>query len=106
VAAGSRFTLEDSERMQNDIVASPAQRLLKLLAGLRGDDAETAAGLRLLRAWDGNGPHSAAAALYEVWSANACGRGAQSRRRRSGCAAGAPGDAARVRCCSRTPAAG
>jgi penicillin amidase len=27
VAAGSRFTIEDSERMQNDIVATPAQRL-------------------------------------------------------------------------------
>ncbi|TWD74674.1 penicillin amidase [Variovorax beijingensis] len=69
-ASGSRFTLEDSERMQNDIVATPAQRLLKLLAGLRSDDARTAAGLRLLQGWDGTMDRdSAAAALYEVWSA-------------------------------------
>ncbi|MDQ0035301.1 penicillin amidase [Variovorax boronicumulans] len=69
VAAGSRFTIEDSERMQNDIVATPAQRLLKLLAGLRSDDAQTAAGLRLLQNWDGTMDRdSAAAALYEVWS--------------------------------------
>ncbi|KIQ22918.1 PbsX family transcriptional regulator [Variovorax paradoxus] len=69
VAAGSRFTIEDSERMQNDIVATPAQRLLKLLAGLRSDDAQTAAGLRLLQGWDGTMDRdSAAAALYEVWS--------------------------------------
>lgn len=69
VAAGGRFTLEDSERMQNDIVSTPAQRLLVLLKGLRSDDAQTAAGLRLLQAWDGTmDKDSAAAALYEVWS--------------------------------------
>lgn len=69
-AAGARFTLEDSERMQNDIVATPAQRLLKLLAGLKSDDAQIAAGLALLRAWDAAmDKDSAAAALYEVWSA-------------------------------------
>jgi penicillin amidase len=68
-AAGSRFTLEDSERMQNDIVATPAQRLLKLLAPLGSDDAQTAAALRMLQAWDGTMHRdSAAAALYEVWS--------------------------------------
>jgi len=72
VAAGSRFTLEDSERVQNDIVATPAQRLLKLLAGLRSDDAQTAAGLTLLQGWDGTMDRDgAAAALYEVWSSKA-----------------------------------
>ncbi|WP_447773888.1 penicillin acylase family protein [Variovorax boronicumulans] len=69
VAAGSRFTIEDSERMQNDIVATPAQRLLKLLTGQRSDDAQTAAALRLLQGWNGAMDRdSAAAALYEVWS--------------------------------------
>ncbi|WP_431509540.1 penicillin acylase family protein [Variovorax sp. DAIF25] len=69
VAAGQRFTLEDSQRMQNDIVATPAQRLLKLLAGLGSSDAQTAAGLALLQGWDGTMDRdSAAAALYEVWS--------------------------------------
>ena len=69
VAAGSRFSIEDSERMQNDIVATPAQRVLKLLAGLRSDDAQTAAALRMLQGWDGAMDRdSAPAALYEVWS--------------------------------------
>ncbi|WP_339091506.1 penicillin acylase family protein [Variovorax paradoxus] len=69
VAAGSRFSIEDSERMQNDIVATPAQRVLKLLAGLRSDDAQTAAALRMLQGWDGTMDRdSAPAALYEVWS--------------------------------------
>ncbi|WP_219218947.1 penicillin acylase family protein [Variovorax boronicumulans] len=69
VAAGTRFTLEDSERMQNDIVATPAQRLLRLLAGLRSDDPQTASALRLLQGWNGAmDRNSAAAALYEVWS--------------------------------------
>lgn len=69
VAAGTRFTVEDSERMQNDIVATPAQRLLKLLAGLRSDDPQTASALRLLQGWNGAMDRdSAAAALYEVWS--------------------------------------
>ncbi|WP_418119965.1 penicillin acylase family protein [Variovorax sp. 350MFTsu5.1] len=69
VAAGSHFSLEDSQRMQNDIVATPAQRVLKLLSGLRSDDAQTAAALRMLQGWDGTMDRdSAAAALYEVWS--------------------------------------
>ena len=69
VAAGSRFSVEDSQRMQNDIVATPAQRVLKLLSGLRSDDAQTATALRMLQGWDGTMDRdSAAAALYEVWS--------------------------------------
>lgn len=72
VARGQRFTLEDSERLQTDIVASPAQRLLKLVANLRSSDAQQDAALRLLQAWDARmDKDSAAAALYEVWSAKA-----------------------------------
>ena len=68
-AAGKRFDLKDSERMQTDIVAWPAGRMRELLAPLRSDDAPTAAGLQLLRNWDGAmAPGSAAAALYEVWT--------------------------------------
>jgi penicillin G amidase len=70
VAAGGRFSLEDSQRMQTDIVASPAQRLTKLLTGLRSNDARRDAALRLLQGWDASmDKDSAAAALYEVWSA-------------------------------------
>lgn len=68
-ASGTRFTLEDSERMQNDIVATPAQRMLRLLAGLSSPDTQIAACLKLLQGWDGSmDKDSAAAALYEVWS--------------------------------------
>jgi penicillin amidase len=68
VAAGRRFTLEDSQRMQTDVTAVPAQRLLKLLAPLAATEADTAQALALLRGWDGRmAPDSAAAALYEVW---------------------------------------
>ena len=68
VAAGRPFTLEDSQRMQTDVTAVPAQRLLKLLAPLASADADTARALALLRGWDGRmAPDSAAAALYEVW---------------------------------------
>ena len=71
-ASGERFTLEDAERMQNDITSTPAQRLLKLLAGLQSTDAPTAAALKLLQGWDARmDKTSAAAALYEVWSAKA-----------------------------------
>ena len=68
VAAGRPFTLADSERMQTDITAVPAQRLLKLLAPLSSSDADTAKALALLRGWDGRmAADSAAAALFEVW---------------------------------------
>ena len=98
VASGTRFTLEDSERMQNDIVATPAQRLLKLLAGLRSDDAQTAAGLRLLQAWDGSmDKDSAAAALYEVWSGKTLRAAVlKAGAGEAAAALAAPGDATRV----------
>lgn len=64
-----RFTLEDSQRMQTDIVATPAQRYLALLRPLRSEDAATSQALAMLQAWDGAmAADSAAAALYEVWS--------------------------------------
>ncbi len=97
-ASGSRFTLEDSERMQNDIVATPAQRLLRLLAPLRSDDAQTAAALRMLQGWDGSMHRdSAAAALYEVWSSKPL-RAAVLRAGagEAGAALAAPGDNTRM----------
>jgi penicillin amidase len=73
-AAGKqhKFTLEDSQRMQTDVVATPAQRYLALLKPLQGTDPTTTEALRLLQAWDGGmRPDSSAAALYEVWSSGA-----------------------------------
>jgi penicillin amidase len=58
--------------MQTDVTAVPAQRLLKLLAPLTSGDADTGRALALLRGWDGRmSADSAAAALYEVWYAEA-----------------------------------
>ena len=72
VAAGRPFTLADSERMQTDVTAVPAQRLLRLLAPLTSGDADTMRALALLHRWDGRmAADSAAAALYEVWYAEA-----------------------------------
>ena len=67
-----RFTLEDSQRMQTDVVATPARRYLALLKPLSSGDPTTAEALTLLRGWDGAMlPDSGGAALYEVWSARA-----------------------------------
>lgn len=67
--SGKKLSVEDSQAWQTDIVAVPAQRLLKLLAPLQSSDATIAEALKLLKAWDGRmAADSAAAALYEVWS--------------------------------------
>ena len=69
--SGKKLSVKDSEAWQTDIVAVPAQRLLKLLAPLAGNDAQTQQGLALLKSWDGTmAANSAAAALYEVWSSD------------------------------------
>jgi len=63
-----RFSVEDSERMQNDTVSTTAARLVKLLSSVRSEDARTGRALEILRAWDASETRdSAAAALYEVW---------------------------------------
>ena len=63
-----RYSLDDSERMQTDIVNVQARRIVKLLNDLSSDDAQVAQALHLLRGWDGSEDRdSAAAALYEVW---------------------------------------
>lgn len=72
VKAGQKFTLEESERLQSDIVSVPAQRVQKLIAPLQSDDPNTAQALKLLNAWDAAiDKDSAAAALYEVWFTDA-----------------------------------
>lgn len=68
---GKKLSVADSEAWQTDIVAVPAQRLLKLLAPLKSSDATVAEGLALMQRWDGTmATDSAAAALYEVWSSD------------------------------------
>ncbi|QOY21989.1 penicillin acylase family protein [Xanthomonas citri] len=63
-----KVSLEDSERLQNDQVSPPAQRLVALLKPLHAQDAETHAALALLQPWNGElAADSAAAALEEMW---------------------------------------
>ena len=63
-----KVSLEDSERLQNDVTSIPARRLVALLAPLSSDDATTRRALAFLRSWDAreaaDSPH---AALVEVW---------------------------------------
>ncbi|MFC4705593.1 penicillin acylase family protein [Paraburkholderia caffeinitolerans] len=63
-----KVSIEDSERLQNDIVSIPARRLVALLAPLNSDDPHTRLALALLHGWDAQmRADSAQAALEEVW---------------------------------------
>jgi penicillin amidase len=83
--------VEDSQAFQLDTTSLPAQRIVRLLAGVTATATETATGtgtattaatvtaahqrvnraLDLLRGWDGNvRADSAAAAVFEVWFTN------------------------------------
>jgi penicillin G amidase len=63
-----KVSLEDSERLQNDVVSIPARRLVALLAPLSSDEAKTARALAFLRGWDAKlSAESPQAALEEVW---------------------------------------
>jgi len=63
-----KVSLEDSERLQNDVLSIPARRLMVLLAPLASDDEKTRRALAFLRDWDALlRPDSPQAALEEVW---------------------------------------
>lgn len=63
-----KSSIEDSMRLQNDVLSIPARRLASLLKPLMSLDARTAKALNLLRGWDYRvDADSGAAALYEVW---------------------------------------
>lgn len=63
-----KVSIEDSERLQNDIESIPARRLVALLTPLSSDDPDTRAALTLLKGWDAQmRADSAQAALEEVW---------------------------------------
>ena len=68
LGALSRISIEDSERLQNDILSIPARRLVALLAPLSSDDEKTNRALAFLRGWDAR-QHSDSpqAALQEIW---------------------------------------
>lgn len=64
------FSLEDSQRLQVDVLSVSARTVVSSLRGLSaGDDAGLAAALRLLTTWDFvETADSAAAALYHLWT--------------------------------------
>ena len=67
-----KVSLEDSMRLQNDVVSIPARRLIALLKNLNSPvrvmDQKARAALQMLTAWDGvESTDSAQAALFEVW---------------------------------------
>ena len=63
-----KVSLEDSERLQNDVLSIPDRRLLVLLAPLSSDDEKTRRALAFVRGWDARlRADSPQAALVEVW---------------------------------------
>ena len=64
-----KVSLEDSQRLQNDVLSIPARRLTALLAPLSSSDATTQRALDFLRGWDARlGADSPQAALEEIWN--------------------------------------
>lgn len=63
-----KVSIEDSERLQNDIVSLPSRRLVALLAPLDSGDDKTKRALALLKGWDARmAAESPQAALMVVW---------------------------------------
>lgn len=68
LASVSPHSLSTSRALQTDVVSIPARRLGALLSKLSSADADTAAALSLLGAWDhALTSDSGAGALFEVW---------------------------------------
>ena len=68
MAGGTKIGIEDSMRLQNDVVSVPARRLQALLKTLNATDANARSALKLLLDWNLQlTADSAAAALFEVW---------------------------------------
>jgi len=69
VLAGTpRATLDDMQRLQNDVVSLHARRLLALLKPMTSSNMKTQSALRLLAGWNAEvSANSPAAALFEVW---------------------------------------
>ena len=68
LASKAKLSLEDSMRLQNDVLSVPARRLQALLRGLKSEDAAVRSAISLLTGWNlQTTADSAAAALFEVW---------------------------------------
>ncbi len=65
---GRKFTVEDFERLQYDVVSLPARRMIRLLATATGGAPELKPWATRLTQWDDTiGRDSSPAALYEIW---------------------------------------
>ncbi len=71
LAAHRKFTVEDFERMQQDVASLPARRFQKILTAWSPEPASRdAKAADLVRQWDGNlTMDSPAALIYEFWMA-------------------------------------
>ncbi len=68
LASQPKHGIEDSMRLQTDLLSLAAQRLQTVLRGVRAADPRAQSAQRLLLAWNAVGSgDSAAAALFEVW---------------------------------------
>jgi len=68
LAATPKVSIEDSMRLQNDDLAIPARRLVKLVQPLPAADPKAHAAQEVFTGWDYvERSDSAAAVLYEVW---------------------------------------
>ena len=64
----AKVSIEDSMRLQNDMLSIPARRMMALLAPLTSTEPKAHAALELLRGWDAvESAQSPQAALFEVW---------------------------------------
>ena len=63
-----KVSLQDSMRLQNDVLSIPARRMVALLKFLNSSDEKTLAALNILKNWDCvERVESGPAALFEVW---------------------------------------
>jgi penicillin amidase len=63
-----KFSVEDMEKLQHDVVSLPARRLVPLLKNVKGASGDTKRGVDMLLAWNMSlDRDSATAALYEYW---------------------------------------
>jgi penicillin amidase len=70
-----RISMADAMALQTDPTDITSRRLIALLKPLSSDDPKLAAALDLLRAWDGRTTtDSAAAAVFETWTAKHLGK--------------------------------
>jgi penicillin amidase len=68
LSPGKGFTIEDSMRLQLDVVSLPARDLVPMLDGLSSTDPDVNAAVKLLLGWDYVlSEESVPAAIYELW---------------------------------------